>query len=334
MPGEPRAAPQRPLRLLVNAIHARAGGGLTYLHHILPLLAAEGDFDVHIIPHPAEAESFALPGIAVHRLAMPRRWTALLMWEQAVLPLRARQIGYDLLFSPANFGPLLIGRQVIVLQNALGVGAFERRWRKRLYWRTLRLMTRLSLWRACRAIAVSRYVAASVAALAPGRPKPVVIHHGVDAIFAPGAATSGTPFLLAVGDLYIQKNLHRLVEALALIRRRVPAMTLAIAGNAVDPGYAAALRRAVTASGLGDAVRFLGRCERRQLVKLYRDCAAFLFPSTEESFGMPLVEAMASGAPVIAAARAAMPEIADGAALLVDPDDPAAIAGAVLRVLG
>src|SRR6185437_15968662 len=81
-----------PIRVLVNAIHARAGGGVTYLRHLLPLLAAEPDIELHVIPHSSQAQTFAAPGIRLHHLKLPTGWAALLLWEQIALPLVARRI--------------------------------------------------------------------------------------------------------------------------------------------------------------------------------------------------------------------------------------------------
>jgi glycosyltransferase involved in cell wall biosynthesis len=322
-------------RILVNAVHARAGGGITYLRNLLPLLAAEDDLQIHLIPHPSQADTFAAlsPLIRIHRLRMPRRWLSLLLWEQFILPFLARRIGHDLVFSPANFGPILIPAQVVVIQNAVSAGATEHRLGKKFYWAALRLITVLSLLITRRAIAVSQYVADSSAASSQS-PAPIVIHHGVDTMFSPASTVgSGDGFLLAVGDLYIQKNLHNLIEALSIVRRRHPKTVLRIAGGEVDTDYAARLKRLVVTRELGDAVIFLGRRHGSELVELYRGCAAFVFPSTIESFGMPLVEAMACGAPVIASATSAIPEIAGGAALLCNPQDPCDIAEKIVRVL-
>jgi glycosyltransferase involved in cell wall biosynthesis len=321
--------------VLVNAIHARAGGGITYLRNLLPLLAAEYDLDIHLIPHPSQSDSLAAlsPLIRVHRLGMPKKWLPLLLWEQLMLPLLAARIGYDVVFSPANFGPIFLPAQVVVLQNAVSVGASEDRVGKKFYWAALRTITALSLLFTRRAIAVSQYAAESSAA--PFRyPAPIVIHHGVGAMFSPAPiASPHRAFLLAVGDLYIQKNLHRLVEALSLVRRQYPEIVLNIAGDEVDPDYAATLRRLVVALDLSDAVTFLGHRHSTELVELYRCCAAFVFPSTIESFGMPLVEAMACGAPVIASNTSAIPEIAGDAALLCNPQDPRDIAEKIICVL-
>jgi glycosyltransferase involved in cell wall biosynthesis len=322
-------------RILVNAIHARAGGGLTYLRNLLPLLAAEDDFELHLIAHPDQKNALAVlsPAIRVHDIAMPRRWLALLLWEQFVLPVLAWRIGYDAVLSAANFGPLLLPAQIIVVQNAVTVRAHEHRLGKKLYWAALRLMTVLSLCVARQAIAVSRYVAES-ASLPFRRNRLRVVHHGVDAVFSPAPGPApGDGFLLAVGDLYIQKNLHRLIEALVIVRRRYPAMILRIAGAAIDADYAASLRHRIAELQLDDAVIFEGRRSIAELVALYRGCTVFVFPSSIESFGMSLVEAMACGAPVVAANASAVPEIAGGAALLCNPEAPRDIAEKILRVL-
>lgn len=322
-------------RILVNAIHARAGGGVTYLQNLLPLLAAEPDLEFHLIPPRGRKADFAAlsSAISVHDVAMPRSWLPLLLWEQLVLPFVAWRIGFDVVFSPANFAPLLLPSQVIVIQNAVAVGQYDERFGKRIYWLTLRIMTLVSLLIVRRAIAVSHYVADT--AKSPFRRTAIsVVHHGVGAIFSPAPpAHSPGAYLLAVADLYVQKNMDRLIEAFALVRRRYPSVALRIAGAEIDRDYAATLYRRVAALDLENAVAFLGRRSPAELVELYRGCAVFVFPSFVESFGMPLLEAMACGAPVVASNTSAMPEIAGGAALLCDPGDPRDIAEKILRVL-
>jgi glycosyltransferase involved in cell wall biosynthesis len=331
----PRAEPPR---ILVNAIHARAGGGVTYLRNLIPLLAEQG-LDLTLLLPSAQAAELAALALAVPILSppMPEGMFDLLIWEQTALPRLFRGGGYDLLFSLANYGPLLVGKQVIVLQNSLGVGAQEKRPGKRLYWLALGLMTGLSLLVARRAIAVSDHVADAAGGMVrfAHRPKPAVIHHGVAPAFSPPSSpeTRGD-FLLAVSDLYIQKNLHRLIEAIALVRQDFPSVTLRVAGTEIDRSYAAGLRRLVAEKGLEAHIRFLGRRSLDELVALYRSCALFVFPSTEESFGLPLLEAMACGAPIACARAAAIPEVAGDAARFFDPENVgeiAAVLGAMLR---
>lgn len=299
------------MRLLVNAIHAKAGGGVTYLLNLLPRFDG---FEIHVLMSPAQSALEPLSACAtLHRVELPSALPALMLWEQVRVPALFRRIGADVLLSPANYGPLAVGRQVLVMQNALSVGRIESRLRQRLYWHALSGMTRLSRAAAKGAIAVSSYVARETGG--------VVIPHGVDPIFSPDPAARRQDFVLAVSDLYVQKNLEALFAAELPVR-------ILVAGGEPDPGYAAALKRRAPAN-----VTFLGRVPQADLVGLYRHCAVFVFPSKVESFGMPLLEAMACGAPVAVARAAAMPEIAGEAALYFDPADPTDLRRAVLALL-
>jgi glycosyltransferase involved in cell wall biosynthesis len=327
------------LRVLVNAVHAKSGGGITYLRNLLPRLSAEADIDLHLLLSPAQVEAFSdLEGSVNLRVVdAPRSWWALILWEQLVLPFSAHRRGSDVMFSPANYGPLLIRAQVVALQSAPTVGRVERRLRRRIYWRVLGVVTILSQIAARRTIAVSRYVAQLSRRGAIGRwlPDPRLIHHGVGAAFSPAPTGGGREgFLLVVSDVYVQKNIHGLVVALAALRTEGRILHLKVAGSVdVDPVYMAELRKVIRAQDAGDLLEFLGRQSTEALVALYRRCALFVFPSTEESFGMPLVEAMACGAPIAASKTAATPEIAADAALLFDPHDPKDMAEKIARAL-
>ena len=122
-----------------------------------------------------------------------------------------------------------------------------------------------------------------------------------------------------VSDVYVQKNIHTLIRVLAKVRSYRPEVTLAVAGRLVDTDYHGELRRLAEECGVSDAVRFLGGQSTERLLELYRTCTLFVFPSTVETFGNPLVEAMACGAPIICSRTAAMPEVAGEAVQYVDP---------------
>jgi glycosyltransferase involved in cell wall biosynthesis len=94
------------------------------------------------------------------------------------------------------------------------------------------------------------------------------------------------------------------------------------------------LRAHAEALGLDGDVRFLGWTSAEDVEGLFALCDAFVFPSFYEGFGLPVLEAMARGVPVACSDRASLPEVAGGAALLFDPAEPAAIAGAIERLLG
>ena len=95
----------------------------------------------------------------------------------------------------------------------------------------------------------------------------------------------------------------------------------------------AALRRAVHQHHLHKHVRFLGYMPHETMAVMYRLAGVFVFPSLYEGFGLPPLEAMASGTPVVTSNVSSLPEVAGDAAVLVDPYDPEAIADAIYNVL-
>lgn len=325
------------LRVVVNALHAKSGGGVTYLRNLLPLLAEDERLELHVFLHVDQMGLFHPldERVVLHLFDFRRGLARLLLWEQVVLPVMVRGMSADVVFSPANFGSLPVREQVILLRNAVAVARSETRLAKRAYWGALALITFLSLLRARRAIAVSRYAAASLS-LGLGRwfaAKTRVIHHGVDPVFQADPAVEREDFVLAVSDIYVQKNLHTLVRAMKGVSERHPGITLRIAGQKIDDWYHDRVVGLARELGIADRVEFLGRLGAKQLCSLYQRCRIFVFPSTAETFGMPLVEAMACGAPIACSSATAMPEIVGDAALLFDPLDVAAMEQALLRLI-
>jgi glycosyltransferase involved in cell wall biosynthesis len=135
----------------------------------------------------------------------------------------------------------------------------------------------------------------------------------------PGVAT---PFLLHVGDLHERRNLEVALEALAGVRRTAdstPQPMLVLAG--VDRGVGDRLRTMAAAHGIGAAVVFTGPVSDQTLRALYCAAAALVYPSRYEGFGLPVLEAMASGTPVLASRAASLPEVLGESGMLLDPDD-------------
>lgn len=138
-------------------------------------------------------------------------------------------------------------------------------------------------------------------------------------------------YLLTVGTIEPRKNLRRMLEAYDLLpsalRERFP---LAIAGERGwhSRDMVARLRRAT-----GNQVRFLGHVESEVLRDLYAGAALFTYPSLYEGFGLPPLEAMASGVPVVVSDRASLPEVVGDAGVKVDPEDVEVIAAEVRALL-
>src|SRR6185295_2819505 len=128
------------------------------------------------------------------------------------------------------------------------------------------------------------------------------------------------------------KNLVRLIEAFDELRRTGPdELKLLIIGDEISK--LPALRRAVHSHKLHKHVRFLGYVSDGTLRILYRLAALFVFPSLYEGFGLPPLEAMASGTPVVTSNQSSMPEVTGDAAVLVDPYDVDSIVDGIRRVL-
>jgi glycosyltransferase involved in cell wall biosynthesis len=139
-------------------------------------------------------------------------------------------------------------------------------------------------------------------------------------------------FVLYAGNVKPHKNLERLIEAFHLVRSRgLDHLKLVLIGDEISK-YTA-LRRAVHRHQLHKYVRFLGFLPLDTLAVLYRLAGVFVFPSLYEGFGLPPLEAMASGTPVVTSNVSSLPEVAGDAAVLVDPYNASAIADGIYRVL-
>jgi glycosyltransferase involved in cell wall biosynthesis len=142
------------------------------------------------------------------------------------------------------------------------------------------------------------------------------------------------PFVLFVSSLWPYKNCEGLLRAFARSRGELAGRRLAIVGPGRDVAYTAQLRALADELGIAEDVHWVGGVPLEETVDFYRSADALVYPSFNETFGLPLLEAMACGCPVVTSDTSAMPETTGGAALLADPADPAAIASAMLAACG
>lgn len=169
-----------------------------------------------------------------------------------------------------------------------------------------------------------------------------VVPLGVESHFAPDgpktlrpelearlAGAGGGPLVLHVGAIVPRKRIDTLLRAFAALRARSPGAVLARAGGALTPAMSA------LAGSLGITTAFVDMpfLTRDELAALFRRADLFLFPSESEGFGLPVLEAMASGVPVVARDNQAVREVAGDAARLVAGDDAQAHAAAALETL-
>jgi glycosyltransferase involved in cell wall biosynthesis len=168
--------------------------------------------------------------------------------------------------------------------------------------------------RADAVIAVSEFTRGQVISLLGVEPTRVhVVHHGIRRLEFP--AVERESVILNVGAIQARKNIARLVEAFEAVD---PTWRLVLAGSA---GYGSAeIMARIDASPVRERIAVTGYLAPEDLAGWYAKASIFAFPSLDEGFGMPVLEAMAAGVPVVTSNRSALPEVAGDAALLVNPE--------------
>ena len=260
-------------------------------------------------------------------------------WEQFVLP---QSVGSTVLFSPANTGPLAVSRQLVVIHDAAvwdHPQGFTRKFRSLYQW----LLPRLA--RRCRIATVSEFSRQRLAHyLQLPEDSIAVFGNAVGSLFqpAPYRTDATRPYLLCVGSLDPRKNFGRLIEAWNLVCRR-GAIREDIELRIVGAG------NPLTFKSLGlpaqsERVQWLGSVNDAELVALYQNAQAFVFPSLYEGFGIPPLEAMACGCPLVMSNVTSLPEVggdpfdlddsqSNGAALYFNPNNVEEMSFQIERLL-
>ena len=339
----------RPPRIGVD-LHALDDSGSDERAHVLSLYrevvrrAPEYDF-VFLCTEPARlrAADPAFTLANVHGVAMPLRSEfARLAWQLALLRRRHR---IDLLHVQYRMPLLPWGACAVTIHDTL----FEShpQFFTPKFVRMARFTGKLAVRRAKLLFTVSNFSRKEIERLYGVDPNEITITgngvnlarfhpisadgsddwNGADAVRRQGVEPGG--YLITVGRLEPRKNHLNLVRAYAsMAEPRPPLLIVGQRDFEHDEAFAE-----VGKLGLQDEVRFLEHVEDAELPALVRHARVFVYPSFAEGFGMPVLEAMASGVAVVTSDTTALAEIAGGAALTADPNDPKAIAGAIEQLL-
>jgi glycosyltransferase involved in cell wall biosynthesis len=268
----------------------------------------------------------ALDGLAVERrlpLVLPYAHAWRTAWSRLGRPPVERFVGPLDVF---HFSEWMYPAQRSGLRTTTFYDLIPLRFPDWVHPRTLRMHTRKAhhAARTCDLVfAISAFTANDVTELLGIRRERIVVAHpGVDERYRPDGrhAEREQPYVFTVLDWQPRKNLRRLVRAFELVKARRPELELVVAGaRATEP--------------LPDGVAMLGYTPTEDIVRLHRGAAAFVYPSLYEGFGMPIVEAMASGAPVVSSSHPSLDEASGEAAVRVDPESTEAIAAGIERAL-
>jgi glycosyltransferase involved in cell wall biosynthesis len=217
---------------------------------------------------------------------------------------------------------------VVALRN---LNIYDRRYYDTPRLRTLFHLARLGARRARRVIFPSRAAAEQIRAVVPiPEERVAVVPYGIcPEMFDSGPEPpSGPPYLFVPASLQRHKNLEVAIRALRWIAD--PDLEIRIAGESeTDPSYARSLRELAERTGAASRVKFLGAVPYQEMPALYWGATAMVFPSLLETFGHPLLEAMAAGIPILTSDIPTIREIAGDVAHYFPGSDPGALARAV-----
>jgi glycosyltransferase involved in cell wall biosynthesis len=323
-------------RIGVNALYlipGGVGGTEIYLRRLLDALASidrENEYliftnretGIDLVPRQA---NFHWKPQAVRASFRPGR----ILWEQTMLAFEAARCRLDVMFNPGFTAPLLAPCASVTVFHDLQHKRHPEnfRWFDLPFWNLL-LWT--SAHRSRGLIAVSEATRTDLLRFYRVPASRIsVVHHGVEGEFFALDRNHTEPFVLCVSTLHPHKNLDRLIRAYASQKR---AWTLTIAG--LRGFFAEELDRLIQELNVQESVRLTGWIPRAELLDLYARAQAFVYPSTFEGFGMPVLEAMAAGVPVACSDIPPLREVAGDAALFFDPLAESAISEALDRVVG
>ena len=338
------------LKLGVEAISAggglgpSAGGMVVYFRGLLGALAERSEVGAIVAFVQPRRGALGIPDhpkIAVAPCRrLPQSRVGRVLYEQTAFPAQVARSGVDVLLSTTNTRPLLRRAPSVVVLQSLQYVFFPEAFGsvRRAY---LRSVVPRSLRSADAVIAVSEWERKEAIRLFDLDPEKIsTVHHGVSESVRdsladdPSTAADGeTPYIAMVSALYAFKNHQRLIRAFArLVRTHDVPHELRIAGPDADV-TAAALAVVASEEGVSKRVHLLGPVAHDEVPQLLAGADAIAYPSLFETFGLPVLEALAFGRPLVTSSVTAMPEVAGDAAVLVDPYDVDSIADGLASAL-
>ena len=325
----------------VSAVPARPAGAGQYTLSLTEALSRRDDVDLTLFCRTGDDGRWHIvaPGATIVA-ASPNHRPARLLWEQTVLPVLLRHRGIDVHHGPHYTMPEAAHLPRVVTIHDLTF--FDHpEWHERTKVPFFRRAIKVASRRAAALICVSETTAAHLRRLLDPVAQIHVIKHGIDHTrFRPRGdegpagdletvARLGVrpPFVAFVGTIEPRKAVPFLVRAFDRVATAHPELRLVLAGS--DGWGAAEVNATIAASRHRDHIVRTGYVPNDTVPALLRQATAVAYPSQEEGFGLPALEALSCGAPLVTTSGSAMEEVVADGALLVAPGDVGALAGAL-----
>jgi len=341
------------MKIAINDLSAKTGGGVTYLKNLIPRLAVLGKGNEYYViiprgPNKLSVKRLDQGNVKIIEIRVPNIVIRILK-EQFLLPFILWEHRIDILYCPANVAPLLAPCRVALLIQS--INPYMPIKRRSLYQRTrlwiLKILSRVSAKKARKVLFLSDYSRRLVSEKLKIDPaKTLTVYLGVDIQQFSDGQSHEVPeilaldfdkidrYILAVSNIAEHKNYEVLIDAYAKLNETfLNRYKLVIVGKATQSDYYDMLLEMVAERGVNERVKFLGEVEHSALPPVYRGASLFVLPSLVENFSFTILEAMASGVPIIAANSTAIPEEVGDAGLLFNPNDPNDLRAKIERML-
>ncbi len=341
---------QRPLRILINSLSARLGGGQTYVINLLRYLPEDTAAEVYVLA----PDSLPVPTDRNNIRRIPVKWPVAnpflrAVWEKVYLPKLLDKIGADILFCPGGVIGAWLPRGckgVTMFRNMIPFDPAQGRryplgYMRARHWILKKLMLR-SMKEADLVIFLSEFAKRVIERHAGGQlTKTAIIPHGISPAFrSAGNENLQRPawlppgeYLLYVSNLDFYKSQVEVVQGYALLKQRRETREKLVLVGTESPEYGRKVRAEIRRLGLENDVLIVGQVPYVRMPAVYQHAYLSIFASQCENCPNILLEALAAGHPVIVSNCPPLPEFAGDAAVYFDPRSPEQLADKLCEVL-